>query len=52
MAQKEWKAGVAAIARYKLITADEKKVMAAKYDDQFKELMAAEKAKMKPKAKK
>ena len=52
LSQKAWKAGVAAVARHKLITADEKKVMAAQYDDQFKELIAAEKAKMKAKAKK
>lgn len=50
--QKAWKAGVAAIARAKFITAEEKKTMAAKYDAGFKELIAAEKAKAKAKAKK
>ena len=50
--QKAWKAGVAAIARAKFITAAEKTTMAGKYDAQFKELIAAEKAKLKKKAKK
>ena len=50
--QKAWKAGVAAVAKHKLVTADEKKVMAAQYDEKFKELMTAEKVKMKAKAKK
>jgi len=47
--QKAWKAGVAAIAKYKFITADEKTAMAAKYDAQFKALLDAEKAKAKKK---
>lgn len=50
--QKAWKAGVAALAKYKFITAAEKTSMASKYDAQFKELIDAEKAKMKAKAKK
>jgi hypothetical protein len=50
--QKAWKAGVSALAKHKFITADEKVNMIAKYDGQFKELIAAEKAKLKAKAKK
>ncbi|NWF97009.1 MAG: hypothetical protein HXY34_12780 [Candidatus Thorarchaeota archaeon] len=48
-AQKAWKAGVAALAKYKIIDAAGKTTMAAQYDDKFKELIAAEKAKEKKK---
>ena len=47
--QKAWKAGVAAIAKNKFITAAEKPAMATKYDAQFKALLDAEKAKAKKK---
>lgn len=50
--QKAWKAGVAALARRKFITPEEKKAMIAEYDVKFKELIKAEKEKMKAKAKK
>ncbi|MFW9907413.1 MAG: hypothetical protein ACFFEF_02455 [Candidatus Thorarchaeota archaeon] len=50
--QKAWKAGVAAIAKYKLITVEEKAAMTTKYDAQFKAMLDAEKAKAKAKVKK
>lgn len=50
--QKAWKAGVSALARRKFITPDEKKSMIEKYDIMFKELIKAEREKMKAKAKK
>ncbi len=51
-AHKAWKAGVAAVARFKFITPEEKATLAARFDEQFKAAIAEEKAKLKAKAKK
>ncbi|MCF2136778.1 MAG: hypothetical protein K9W43_05985 [Candidatus Thorarchaeota archaeon] len=50
--QKAWKAGVAAVARFKFITPEEKAELAKRFDEQFKAAIAEEKAKLKAKAKK
>ncbi len=50
--QKAWKAGVAALARRKFITKEEKAAMIAEYDGKFKELIKIEKEKEKAKRKK
>ncbi len=52
MWHKEFKTGIGALAKAKLITADEKKAKLAEYDTAFKDLIKEEKTKMKTKAKK
>jgi hypothetical protein len=49
---KEFKAGIAALAKAKLITAAEKTKRIAEFDDKFKALIKEEQAKLKAKAKK
>ena len=49
---KQWKAGVAALAKAKLITAEQKTKELAKFDDKFKDLIKKEQDALKAKAKK
>lgn len=49
---KQWKAGIAALAKAKLITAEQKTKELAKYDGKFKDLIKKEQAALKAKAKK
>ncbi len=51
-AQKAWKAGVRAVARFKFIDAAEKERLLTRFDEQFKAAIAEERAKLKAKAKK
>ncbi|TXT56025.1 MAG: hypothetical protein BAJATHORv1_30409 [Candidatus Thorarchaeota archaeon] len=49
---KEFKTGIGALAKAKLITKEEKAAKIAEYDQAFKDLIKEEKAKEKAKAKK
>ncbi|MHA1741682.1 MAG: hypothetical protein ACTSVD_06270 [Candidatus Thorarchaeota archaeon] len=51
-AQKAWKAGVRAVAKFKFISPEEKSELLTRFDEQFKAAIAEEKAKLKAKAKK
>jgi len=51
-AQKAWKAGVRAVAKFKFISPEEKSELLTRFGEQFKAAIAEEKAKLKAKAKK